>query len=31
MQELSPEEKAQMIKSKGLEPVWKDWNESYAG
>ena len=29
--ERSPNEIAQMIKSQGYEPVWKDWDESYQG
>ena len=29
--ERSPEEIAQMIRDRGLEPVWKDWDETYAG
>ena len=29
--ERTPQEVAEMIKSKGYEPVWKDWDPSYYG
>lgn len=29
--ERTPQEIADMLKQKGFEPVWKDWDKSYAG
>lgn len=29
--ERSPEEITEMLKSKGFEPVWKDWDKAYCG
>lgn len=29
--ERSPDEIANMLRNKGLEPVWKDWDDAYAG